>query len=47
MIGYITFGGDFMKKPELLVIGIDGAMPSYVKEAVSKGRLPAFKKLMI
>ena len=35
-----------MKKPELLVIGIDGAMPQYVKNAIAEGKLPNFKKLM-
>ena len=35
-----------MKKPELLVIGIDGAMPSYIKDSIAKGKLPAFKKLI-
>ena len=35
-----------MKKPELLVIGIDGGLPQYVKDAVSEGKLPSFAKLM-
>lgn len=35
-----------MKKPELFVFGMDGASPSYIKEAVAEGRLPNFKKLM-
>ena len=35
-----------MKKPELLVIGIDGGLPQYVKNAVAEGKLPAFAKLM-
>ena len=35
-----------MKKPELFVFGLDGACPSYIKEAVREGRLPNFKRLM-
>jgi len=35
-----------MKKPELFIFGIDGACPSYIKEAISEGRLPNFKRLM-
>ncbi len=35
-----------MKKPKLLFIGIDGAMPSYIKSEVAKGKLPTFKKLI-
>ena len=35
-----------MKKPSLLIVGIDGAVPSYIKEQVSKGRLPTFASLM-
>ena len=35
-----------MKKPELLIIGIDGAMPQYVKNAVAEGKLPTFARLM-
>ena len=35
-----------MKKPDLLIFGIDGASPAYIKQAVSEGRLPNFKRLM-
>ena len=35
-----------MKKPKLLFIGIDGAMPSYVKQEVRKGKLPGFARLI-
>ncbi len=35
-----------MKKPKLLFIGIDGAMPSYIKQEVEKGKLPGFARLM-
>ena len=35
-----------MKKPKLLFIGIDGAMPSYIKAEIAKGKFPAFKRLM-
>ena len=35
-----------MKKPELLIFGVDGACPSYIKKAVEEGRLPNFRKLM-
>ena len=35
-----------MKKPELIILGIDGAMPSYVKEQVKNGKLKGFARLM-
>ena len=35
-----------MRKPKILFFGVDGAMPSYIKEQVAKGNLPGFKKLM-
>lgn len=35
-----------MKKPAILIFGIDGASPAYIKQAVSQGRLPNFKRLM-
>lgn len=35
-----------MKRIELLVFGVDGASPRYVKEAVERGELPGFAKLM-
>ncbi len=35
-----------MNKPKLLFLGIDGAMPSYIKEQVEKGNLPNFKRLI-
>jgi len=35
-----------MKKPKLLLFGVDGAMPSYIKAKIAEGKLPAFKRLM-
>ena len=35
-----------MKKPKLLFIGVDGAMPSYIKEEIANGRLPGFARLI-
>jgi predicted AlkP superfamily phosphohydrolase/phosphomutase len=35
-----------MKKPELLVLGIDGASPGYIREQVAQGNLPNFARLM-
>lgn len=35
-----------MKKPELLVLGLDGASTEYIREQVALGRLPAFGRLM-
>ena len=35
-----------MHKPDLLVVGLDGAMTSYITEAISKGRLPNFKRVL-
>ena len=35
-----------MKKPELIIFGIDGAMPGYVKEQVKKGKLPGFARVI-
>lgn len=35
-----------MHKPELLIIGLDGAMISYVCDAVAAGRLPNFKRII-
>ena len=35
-----------MKKPKLLFIGVDGAMPSYIKQEVEKGHLPGFARLI-
>lgn len=35
-----------MKHPELLIFGIDGASPGYIKEAVARGELPGFARLM-
>ena len=34
------------KKPELLILGIDGACPSYIRERIALGELPAFAELM-
>lgn len=33
-------------KPELVVLALDGAVPSYIKKMVEENKLPAFKKLM-
>ena len=33
-------------KPELLVLGIDGACPSYIRKQIEAGKLPAFAELM-
>lgn len=35
-----------MKHPELLVFGIDGASPAYIREAVERGELSGFARLM-
>lgn len=36
-----------MKKyPELILFGIDGAMPGYIREKVAEGKLPHFAELM-
>jgi len=35
-----------MHKPELLMIGLDGGMTSYVRDAIAEGRLPNFKRIM-
>lgn len=35
-----------MKKPELLVLGIDGASPAEVLSGVKKGELPGFERLI-
>ncbi len=35
-----------MKYPELLIFGIDGASPGYIKDAVDRGLLPGFAKLI-
>ena len=35
-----------MKYPELLILGLDGASPAYIKEAVARGELPSFAALM-
>ena len=35
-----------MKYPELLILGIDGASPAYIKKSVARGELPNFAKLM-
>ncbi|MFO7636133.1 MAG: alkaline phosphatase family protein [Clostridia bacterium] len=34
------------RKPELVVLALDGAVPSYVREMAGKGKLPAFQRLM-
>lgn len=35
-----------MKKPELIILGLDGACPGYIKTAVKQGKLPGFARLM-
>ena len=35
-----------MKKPKLLLLGVDGAMPSYIKAKIAEGKLPDYKRLM-
>ena len=35
-----------MKSPELIVLGVDGGVPRYVKEKVAQGKLPHFAALM-
>ncbi len=35
-----------MHKPELIIIGLDGAMTSYITKAMSEGRLPHFKRIL-
>lgn len=35
-----------MKKPKLLFIGVDGGMPSYIRQEVAKGNLPNFARLI-
>ena len=35
-----------MKYPELLIFGIDGASPAFIKDAASRGLLPGFTKLI-
>lgn len=35
-----------VKHPELLIFGIDGASPAYIKDAVARGELPGFARLM-
>lgn len=35
-----------MKKPELVILGVDGGSPEYVKNAVKEGKLPGFARLM-
>ena len=35
-----------VKHPELLIFGIDGASPAYIKQAVARGELPGFARLM-
>lgn len=39
-------GHIFMKKPKLLIFGVDGAMPSMVLEGIKNNKLPAFKRLI-
>lgn len=34
------------RKPELLVIGLDGAMTSYIRTAIEEGRLPNFRRIL-
>ena len=35
-----------MKKPELLVLGIDGASPKEILDRVKQGKLPGFKRVI-
>lgn len=35
-----------MKKPNLIIFGIDGACPDYIIKAVTEGKLPGFKRLL-
>ena len=34
-------------KPELVVLGLDGAVPSYIEKMVEENKLPAFKKSLV
>ena len=40
------FAGEIMKKVELIVIGLDGAVSNYIVKKAAKGILPNFAGLL-